>query len=148
MLIKQLNIKNRTYYFHDDLINPKNFDPNLLNLDKKSSMDISIYYIEYITTKSINDYENITSVNPLYLIINNIYGYIEERNGNKYLYFASTDKYKEVLKKYINIWDEIKYHIQTINASEFGEYDKDCMKIKFHSDDNLPLRDKSVKVNI
>ena len=111
MLIKQLNIKNRTYYFHDDIINLKNVDPSLLNLDKKSSMDISIYYIEYITTKSINDYENITSVNPLYLTINNIYGYIEESNGNKYLSFASTNSNKEVLKKYIKLWDEIKYHI-------------------------------------
>ena len=136
---KLLNIKNRTYYFHDDLINLKNFDPSLLNLNKKLSMDISIYYIEYITTKSIIDYENITSVNPLYLIINDIYGYIEESNGNKYLSFASADKNKEVLKKYIKLWDEIKYHTQTINASEFGEYDKEYMKIKFDSDDNLPL---------
>ena len=137
---KRLNIKNRAYYFHDDLINLKKFDPSLLDLDKKSSLDISIYYIEYIiTTKGTSDYENITSVNPLYLIINDIYGYIEESNGNKYLSFASTDKNKEVLKKYIKLWDEIKYHIQTINASEFGEYDKDYMKIKFDSDDNLPL---------
>ena len=74
---KRLNIKNRTYYFHDDLINLKNFDPSLLKPDKKSSMDISIYYIEYITTKSISDYENITSVNPLYLIINDVDGHIE-----------------------------------------------------------------------
>ena len=101
---KQLNIKNRTYYFHDYLINLKNFDPSLLNLNKKSSVDISIYYIEYITTtKGISDYENITSVNPLYLIINDIYGYIEKSNGNKYLSFASTDKNKEVLKKYIKL---------------------------------------------
>ena len=42
---KQLNIKNRTYYFYNDLINLKDFDPKLLKLDKKSSMDISIYYI-------------------------------------------------------------------------------------------------------
>ena len=139
MLIKQLNIKNRAYYFHDDLINLKNFDPSLLNLDKKSSLDIRIYYIEYITTKSVNDYENITSVNPLYLIINNIYGYIEERNGNKNLSFASTNNNKEVLKKYIKLWNEIKYHIQTINAGKFVENDKDYMKIKFDSDDNLPL---------
>ena len=62
---KRLNIKNRTYYFHDDLINLKNFDLTILNLHKKSLTDISIYYIEYITTKSISDYENITIVNPL-----------------------------------------------------------------------------------
>ena len=42
---KQLNIKSRTYYFYDDIINIKNFDPKLLKLDKKLSMDISIYYI-------------------------------------------------------------------------------------------------------
>ena len=116
---KRLNIKNRAYYFHDDLINFKNFDASLLKLDNKSSMDISIYYIEYITTKSISDYENITSVNPLYLIINDVDGYIEENDKNKYLSFASTDTNKEVLKKYIKHWDEVKYHIQTINDDEF-----------------------------
>ena len=100
---KRLNIKNRTYYFHDDLINLKNFDPSLLKLDKKSSMDISIYYIEYITTKSISDYENITSVNPLYLIIDDVDRYIEENDKNKYLSFASTNNKKEVLKKYIKL---------------------------------------------
>ena len=100
---KRLNIKNRTYYFHDDLINLKNFDPSLLKLDKKSSVNISIYYIEYITTKSISDYEIVTSVNPLYLIINDVDGYTEENDKNKYLSFASTNNNKEVLKKYIKL---------------------------------------------
>ena len=102
-------------------------------------MDVNIYYIEYITTKSTSDHENITSVNPLYLIINDVDRYIEENDKNKYLSFASTNNNKEVLKKYIKLWDEVKYHIQTINDDEFGEYDKDYMKIKFDSDDNLPL---------
>ena len=102
-------------------------------------MDISIYYIEYITTKSISDYKNITSVNPLYRIINDVDGYIEENDKNKYFFFASTNNNKEVLKKYIKLWDQVKYHIQTINDDEFGEYGKDYMKIKFYSDDNLPL---------
>ena len=114
---KRLNIKNRPYYFHNDIINLKEFDPSQLNLDKKSSMDVNIYYIEYITTKSISDYENITSVNPLYLIINDVDGYIEENDKNKYLSFASTDNNKEVLKKYIKLWDEVKYHIQTLKFS-------------------------------
>ena len=48
---KQLNIKNRTCYFYNDLTNFKDFDPSLLKLDKKSLMDISIYYIAYITKK-------------------------------------------------------------------------------------------------
>ena len=44
-----------------------------------------------------------------------------------------------MLKKYAKFWEEIKYHIQTINAGKSGEYDKDYMKIKFNSDDDLPL---------
>ena len=42
---KQLNIKNRTYYFYDELINLKDFNPKLLKLDKKFFKDISMYYI-------------------------------------------------------------------------------------------------------
>ena len=64
---------------------------------------------------------------------------MEENNGNKYLTFASTDKNKKVLEKYTKLWDEIKYHIQTINAENSGEYEKDYMKIRFNSDDDLPL---------
>ena len=37
--------------------------------------------------KKIDDYENIYSVNPLHLLVNHASGYIEERNGNKYLIF-------------------------------------------------------------
>ena len=90
-------------------------------------------------TLQISDCENINSVNPLYLIIGDVDGYIEESNGNKYLTFSSTDKNKKVLEKYRKLLDEIKYHIQTINASKSGEYNKDYMKIKFNSGDDLPL---------
>ena len=72
-------------------------------------------------------------------MIGEVDGYIEENNGNKYLSFASTDKNKKVLEKYAKLWDEIKYHIQTINVSKSGEYEKDCMRIKLSSDDDLPL---------
>ena len=64
---KQLNIKKRTYYFYNDLINLKDFDPGLLKSDTKSSMDINIYYIGNITKKP--EY-SINSVNPLYLLSN------------------------------------------------------------------------------
>ena len=50
-ITKQMNIKNRTYYFYNDLINIKDFDPKLLNLDKKSYKNIDIYYIGYIAKK-------------------------------------------------------------------------------------------------
>ena len=66
--------------------------------------------------------------------------FIEENNGNKHSTFASTEKNKKVLKKYTSLWDKIKYHIQTINSDKSGEYDeKDYMRIKFTSDDDLPL---------
>ena len=59
-----------------------------------------VYYIGYITIKSISDYENIYSVNPRFLIIAEVDGYIEENNGNRNLTFASTDKNKKLLEKY------------------------------------------------
>ena len=88
------------------MINIKDFDSNLLKIDKKSYTNIGIDYIGYITIKNISDYENIYSINPLYLIIGEIDGYIKEENENKYLTFASADKNKEVLKKYTELCDE------------------------------------------
>ena len=59
---KQINIKNRTYYFYTDIIDLENFDARL-----KTYKDINIYNIGYITKKKIGDCMNINSVNPLYL---------------------------------------------------------------------------------
>ena len=75
--IKEIDIKNRTYYLFDDMINIKDFDPSLLKIDKESYKNISIYYIGYITVK---DSVKIKSVNPLYIIINEVNGYITEKN--------------------------------------------------------------------
>ena len=108
--VKQIEIKNRTNYFYNDVIN---IDSNLLKIDKKSYKDIDIYYIGYITIKKIGDCENIYSVNPLYLIIGKVDGHIEEKNENKYLGFDSTDEKKEVLEKYTELWDGIKNKIYT-----------------------------------
>ena len=99
--VKQINIKNRTYYFYNDIIDLENFDSSLLKLDKKSYKDIGIYNIGYITIKKIDDCENINSANTLYLPITHASGYIEEINGNKYLIFNSTDGNKELLKNTI-----------------------------------------------
>ena len=77
--IKQIDIKNRTYYFYNDIIDLKNFDARLLKIDKKSYKNIGIYNIGYITIKKIDDCENIYSVNPLYLNIDHANGYIDEK---------------------------------------------------------------------
>ena len=66
---KQISIKNRTYYFYIDLINVKDFNPKLLKLDRKSFKNIGVYYIGYITKK---DEYKINSVNPLYLLVDEI----------------------------------------------------------------------------
>ena len=61
--IKQINIKNRTYHFLNNIINIEEFDSNLLKIDKKLYKDIDIYYTGYITIKRSGDYGNIYSVN-------------------------------------------------------------------------------------
>ena len=97
--IKQIIMKNWTYYFYIDVIDLKDFYTKLFKIDKKSNKDIDIYYIGYITIKKIDDYESIYSVNPWYLCIGHASGYIEEKNGNKYLIFDSVNENKEVLKQ-------------------------------------------------
>ena len=137
--VKQTEIKNQTH-FYIDIINLENFESNLLKIDEKHYKEINIYYIGYITIKKIDDCENIHSVNPLYLLVNHASGYIEEKNGNKYLIFDdSVNENKGLLKKYADVWDGIKNEIKTINGGKENDYGKDYMKIKFNSDDDLPL---------
>ena len=81
--VKQIGIKNRTYYFYNDIINQR-FWIKLVKTDKKQYKGINIYYIGHITIKKIGDCEDTHSVNPLYLQVNYVSGYIEEKNGNKY----------------------------------------------------------------
>ena len=122
---KQINIKNRTCYFYNDQIDLKDFDARLLKIDKKDYNEIDIYYIGYVTIKKIGDYNNINSVNPLYLIINEMIGHFEEKNENKYLVLDEIDENKEVLNKYEEVWEGIKKEIETINGGEKIEYGKD-----------------------
>ena len=126
---KQTNIKNRTYYFYSDIIDLKNSDARLLKIDKKQYKNINVYYLGYITIKKIDYYENIYSVNLLYLRIGHASGYIEEKNGNKYLSFDSVDENKEVLKKYGDVQDGIKNKIKVINVDKENDYGKDYMKL-------------------
>ena len=144
-LIKQINIKNRTYHFFNDMINLGDFDSNLLKIGKKSYKNIGICNTGYITIKKIDDHESINSVNPLYLIIGKVDGYIDENNRNKYLVFTSTDGNKEVLTNFTKLL--LKYLIDTINGGKKDGYEKDFMKHRFESDDNLPLN-KILKLTV
>ena len=73
-IVKEINIKNQTYYFFDKMIDIKNFHLILLKIDKKSHKDIDIYYIGYITIKKFGDCENIHSINLLHIIIDSAIG--------------------------------------------------------------------------
>ena len=107
--IEDMNIKNRTYCFYDDMVNIKYFNSNLLKIDKKSFKNIAIYYIVYITKK---DKYKINSVNPLYLLVHEIDDFTEEIEGSKYLNITLTDSNSKVFKKYADIWSVIKDQIE------------------------------------
>ena len=82
--VKDVDIKNCIYYFFNDIINIKNFDPNNIKIDEKSYKDILIYCIGYVTIKD-----------SLYLIFNKVIGYSEEINGNKILTLVPTNESKK-----------------------------------------------------
>ena len=123
--VKQINIKNRTYYFYNNIINLKKFDTRLLKVDRKNYKEIGIYYIGYVTLKKIANCNNIKSANPLHLMINEMIGNFEEKNENKYLVLNDVDENKEVSKKYEEVWEGVKKEIETINGGEKIEYGKD-----------------------
>ena len=106
--VKQIDIKNRTYYFYNDIIDLESFKSNLLKIDKKSYKDIGIYNIGYITIKKIGDCKNIYSVNPLYLRITHANGYIKEINENKYLVFDLVFDLKNTMMLLMELWVILK----------------------------------------
>ena len=73
--VKDIDMKNRTYYFFD-YISKKNFNLNNIKIDEKSCKNILIYYIGYVKIKDSKN-EKINSVNPSYFIFNKVNGYFE-----------------------------------------------------------------------
>ena len=125
MSVKDINIKNQTYYFFYDIIYIENFDPKNIKIDEKSYKNILIYYIEYVTIKK--DLKNV-SVNPLYVIFGKINGYFEDINGDKYLMLLSTNESKEKIKKYEELSIKIRYLIRSI-TNNLDHYDEKYMNI-------------------
>ena len=143
MNVKDINIKNRTYYFFDDIMNIRDFDPNSIKTDEKSYKNVLIYYIGYVVIKK--DLK-IYSANLLYLIFGRVNGYFKGINGNKYLTLVPTNKSKEKIKKYEELWIKIRDLIRSITKN-LDDYDEKHMKIKFDSDDNLSLN-KTIQILI
>ena len=76
--MKEINVKNRTYYFLMIWLISQIFIQTYLNIDKKLYKNIDIYYIEYITMKD-SEYVKMNSINKLYLIIDEVHGHFEEK---------------------------------------------------------------------
>ena len=98
-------------------------------------MSLDIHYSGYVDKKPE---WKVNSANPLCLLINRIDGFIEEKNGSKYLNISDTNRNSEILKMYKQVFNEIKYHIKKIINND-SKYDKDYMKIKFNTDDDISL---------
>ena len=123
----------------------KDFDKTKLKIVKHDCVDRYVYHIDYV--------KNINNVNPLYLIISEFYGYIEEHKGHKYLNIALTGMNNDVLSESEKMWDGILEQVIKINDCAYIS-EKDYYKIKVGSikcDDDkdnidLPL-DKLIKFN-
>ena len=134
MAVRQLNIKKKTYYFYNDLINALNFESKNLKLDKKTWKDIDIYYIGYIDKNKPEDWK-VRSVNPLYLMINKVFCSVGEEICIKYLKIEKNHR-DPVLNKWNLVFDSIKNNIKEISNEEVN-FNDDFDKIKFISDDFL-----------
>ena len=88
MVIKRLFLKKRSYYFFNNSVLLKYFNKTKLKIIKHDCVDRYVYHIDYV--------KNINNVNPLYLIVFEIYGYIEEHEGCKYLNIALTGMNNDV----------------------------------------------------
>ena len=141
MEAKEINIKNRTYYFYNDIINFDEFYESK-KVDKKIFNDIDIYYLGYEHKKKISECNVINSVNPLYLRIVDRKGQFEKGKDDAW-YLVISDK-DDVYKKLVDILESIKNKIieKTWDALE---YDKDYIKIKFESNNIFPT-DKDVNI--
>ena len=114
--VKDIDIKNWTYYFFNDMIHIKNFDPDNIKLDEKWYKNTLFYYTGYVTTKDLK-YIKIYDINPLYHIFNKVNGYFEKINGNKYFMLVPTNKSKKKKKRKIveKVRDLIRLIIKNSN---------------------------------
>ena len=122
--VKEISIKNQTYYFFDDMINIKNFHSNLLKIDKKLYKDIDYYYIGYIAIKKFGILlQEILKKKTTKILSSFSTGHFKEKNDVKYLILDSTDKYEEV-------WSGIRSEIKTFNSGKELFYKKTMLKME------------------
>ena len=142
--MKQINIKNRAYYFYNGIIDLDEFDGSKIKVDKKDFNDVHIYYLGYEHRKKISECNVINSVNSFYLRTVGMNGQFEKGKDDAWYLAIFDDDY--VFKKVVNIFKSIKNKI-TENSWDAVKYDKDYMKTKFESNNILPAG-KDVNVRI
>ena len=147
MDIKSLEIKNKTNYDWGDIIYINDFDVNSLEIIKRESrIGANIYYTGYV----LNSDYNYDTINPLYLVINRLIGYIEievieeiEGSSDKYLVVAKSVRNKDIIGVLDVLWGSIENKIEDKIYPIPNNYPsikiKDYDKFRFNSDTNLPL---------
>ena len=134
--LRQINIKNRSYCFYNDIIDFHEVDESEIKIDKKDFNDIDIYYLGYGYKTEITECNVINSVNPLYLRIRDMRGQFEKGKDDNVWYLTIFGD-ANILRKFANILKSVRAIIEE-NTDDIVQYDKDYMKIKFESNDNLP----------
>ena len=118
-----LNFKSSNPYLFAKLFNILGFNPKELNIQKEGTGEIGIYYIDH-------------DINPFYLVIDDLKGYLAENDDNKYLTMIFTSKSQKMM--HTRISEEIKNVINEVADIKLGDYSKDYSVIMFDSDDVLP----------
>ena len=144
-MIKRLVLKKRSCYFFNNSVLLKGFNKTKLKIVKHDCVDRYVYHIDYV--------KNINNINPLYLIIPEFYGYIEEHEGRKYLNIALTGMNNDVLSEYEKMWDGTLEQVTKTNdcayISEKDYYTIKVGSVKYNDNkDNIDLPlDKLIKLN-
>ena len=131
MIYKKLYIKQRLGYFFSTMINIMEFNTSMVGIDK----------VSYENTDTIYEVKYFNNFGTLHLIFNNVGAYFMSFNEDKYLIFAKTERNKEMIQKYEEFWDFIREEIRLIEDTKPFKYKRDFMKIKFKSDDKVPINE-------
>ena len=130
-----VNIKNKKYnYIEKSVVKLTDISASLINITRKESMSINIYYIDHYYLED-DDIE----LKPFYFAINDVYGYFEENIGKKYFNIDNTYNNKKILQKYMFLWEYIKDIIKNKGGKPFSDFVKDNITFEIDTDDDIPL---------
>ena len=130
----EVNIKNNKHNcVEKSIIKLNDISPSLINIIRKESMGINIYYIDHFYLDDDN------KLKPFYFGVNDVYGYFEENNGKKYFNIDNAHNNKKILEKYMLLWDDTKDIIRDTGGKPSSDFVKDNMTFHFDIDDDIPL---------